>query len=606
MCMNRFKKICFVCIPMLLCAFATHAIDLTVNAPSIVTVNQRFQIAYTADGSVSEFMTPSFADFDVLMGPARSSSIVSVNNVTTTNVIFTYYVRAKTEGVFDIPEAGVKLRDGTVVKSKKASIEVVKEAQGGGSTQSNQNPQSPAEVSPEDLFVAMEFNKTSLYKSEPVILTIKLYARNVPVTSISNLKMATMVGFDSQELQVPQAESSLHQAKYNNKVYSVAVLGRLILYPLRAGDLKIDPVELVASMQVKQQARSSDMFEIFMGPSFRTVSKQLKSAPATLKIKEFPAGAPHSFNGATGSFSLNSTVDKTSSIANQALTYSITVSGTGNFKQINEPLLVLPDKFEKYDPKISENVKAGNAGGTGSKKFEYVLIPRTDGSFDIPPTEFSYFDTRKESYVTLKTKPLHLDIEKDPNASNTRPVSSTPLISGKKVEHLGNDIIFIKTAPTVLKPAGHVFFGSSGFFLTGAAMLAVFALACTAKNVNDKKRGNVAMMRYKKASKAAVGRLKQASRLLKAGDRTGFHEEVSRAVWGYIGDKLNMQLSELSRDNVQEKLNQKNVPQENIDLLIAVIDDCEYARYAPGSSRENMEGTYDKALEAISKLENLK
>jgi hypothetical protein len=594
---------------MLFCAFVSHAIDLTVNAPSLVTVNQRFQIAYTADGSVSEFIAPSFSDFDVLMGPAKSSSMVIINNVATSHVIFTYYVRARNEGVFDVPEAGVKLKDGTVVKSRKTSIEVVRESQGGGAApQSNQqsNPQSSGEVSPEDLFVAMEFSRTSLYKSEPAILTIKLYARNAPVTSISNLKMATMVGFDSQPLQVSQEESTLHPQKYNNKVYNVAVLGRLVLYPLRAGDLKIDPVELVASLQVKQQARSNDMFDLFMGPSFRTVSKQLKSAPATLKIKEFPAGAPHSFNGATGSFSINSAIDKTASVANQALTYSITVSGTGNFKQINEPLLVLPDKFEKYDPKISENVKAGASGGTGSKKFEYVLIPRTEGSFDLPPTEFSFFDTRKETYVTLKTKPLHLDIEKDPNASNTRPISSTPLISGKKLEHLGDDIIFIKTGPTMLKPAGSVVFGSSGFFLTGAAMLAVFALACTAKNINDKKRGNVAMMRYRKASKAASGRLKQAARLLKAGDRAGFHEEVSRAVWGYIGDKLNMQLSELSRDNVQEKLNHKNVPQENIDLLIAVIDNCEYARYAPGSSRENMKETYDRALEAIGKLENLK
>jgi hypothetical protein len=616
---NCRKKLFFVL--MLFCPIVAFADELVVEAPTIVAVNERFQIIYSISyppdkKTFKEFIAPaSFPDFNVMMGPVNSSSskFVSDGNTSssTQTVIFTYVVRATKEGIFDIPVAEAKFENGESVKSKKTSIEVIKEGSnkatsGSGNTQ--QQARNPEDVSPDDLFIKMEFNRQSVYKGEPLIMSIKLYWHNVPVVSLNKFNMTTLAGFDHQELQVAANESKPHQQKYNNKIYNTIVLARLVLYPLRAGEITLVPLETDVVIQAPQQSRSSrDISDFFFGQQYKTVTKHLKSKSVTLNIKDFPAGAPPSFNGATGNFTLTTKIDKDKIAANQAITYSVTISGAGNFKQVNPPLLLFPDKFDKYDPKTTENVKVTETGGTGTKKFDYVLIPRNAGEFDLPMSEFSYFDTQKGSYVTLKSNPIHLAVEKDPNGTNIQPITSMPMVTGKKVEHLGNDILFIKTAPlAALKPSGYVFFASSDFWLLFTSIILIFAIICFIMRKMTKDRQNVALMRNRKANKVAITRLKQSAKLLKADDRVGFYEEVARAVWGYISDKLNMQGSEFSRDKVQEKLTSQNVPQENIDLLIAVMEDCEYARYAPGSNHEGMEDMYNEAIKAISKLENLK
>jgi hypothetical protein len=601
---------------------AAFADELAIEAPTIVAVNESFSISYSISYSpdkkkFANFAAPaSFPGFHIIAGPTEATTsnvIMSGSNITSSQTkIFTYYLRATKEGVFDFPEAEVKFEDGESVKSSKRAIEVIKEDSnrtvnsGSGNTQpQNSNPE---DISSDDLFIRMDFNRQSVYRGEPFILSIKLYWRNVSVASLTKFNMPTLAGFDYQELPVPASESNTHQQKYNNKVYNSVTLARLLLYPLRAGAITLAPLETGVSIQIPVKPRSSHNFsDLFLGPQYRTVVKQLKSKPVTLNVKDFPSGAPALFNGVLGNFTLNAKIDKDKVMANQAVTYSVTVSGTGNFKQINPPQLLFSDKFDKYDPKTVENVKTTETGGTGNKKFDYVLIPRSAGEYELPPAEFSYFDTRKGDYVTLKSSPIRLEVEKDPSGTNIQPITSMPMVTGKKVEHLGNDILFIRTAPlTSLQSSGYVFFASSDFWLLFAAIILVFATVCFVLRKMEKDRQNVALMRNRKANKVAISRLKQSAKLLKADDSAGFYEEVARAVWGYISDKLNMQGSEFSRDKVQEKLIAQNVPQENIDMLIAVMENCEYARYAPGGNHEGMENMYNEAIAAISKLENLK
>jgi hypothetical protein len=596
---------------MSFCPIAVFADELVIETPNIVAVNEEFKISYSIsyspDKKLTEFIAPVFSDFHVVAGPVESNSSTFIMNGTTNTSTqtkkVTYWLRATKEGVFDLPAAEVKFEGGISVKSQKKAVEVIKDNAGKAT-----NPRSSEDINPDDLFIRMEFNRQSVYKGEPMILSIKLYWHNVPVSSLSKFNMPTLAGFDFQELQIPANESKPYQQKYNNKVYNAITLARLILYPLRAGEITLAPLETVVSVQIPQQSRGSQgLPDLFFGQQYRTVNKQLKSKPVTLNIKDFPAGAPASFNGAMGNFTLAAKLDKNKITANQAVTYSVTVSGTGNFKQINPPLILFPDKFDKYDPKTADNVKISETGGSGTKKFDYVLIPRSAGEFEIPPVEVSYFDARKGTYVTLKSDPLHIEVEKDPSGTNIQPISSMPMVTGKKVEHLGNDILFIKTAPlTALKSSGYVFFASSDFWLLFAAIILIFAIICFIMRKMEKDRRNVALMRNRKANRVAISRLKQSARLLKADDRAGFYEEVARAVWGYISDKLNMQGSEFSRDRVQEKLVSQNVPQENIDMLISVMENCEYARYAPGGNHEGMENMYNEAIAAISKLENLK
>ncbi|MDR1338875.1 MAG: BatD family protein [Prevotellaceae bacterium] len=608
--MNNCKRICLF-ILMSFCPIAVFADELVIETPNIVAVNEEFKISYSIsyspDKKLTEFIAPVFSDFHVVAGPVESNSSTFIMNGTTNTSTqtkkVTYWLRATKEGVFDLPAAEVKFEGGISVKSQKKAVEVIKDNAGKAT-----NPRSSEDINPDDLFIRMEFNRQSVYKGEPMILSIKLYWHNVPVSSLSKFNMPTLAGFDFQELQIPANESKPYQQKYNNKVYNAITLARLILYPLRAGEITLAPLETVVSVQIPQQSRGSQgLPDLFFGQQYRTVNKQLKSKPVTLNIKDFPAGAPASFNGAMGNFTLAAKLDKNKITANQAVTYSVTVSGTGNFKQINPPLILFPDKFDKYDPKTADNVKISETGGSGTKKFDYVLIPRSAGEFEIPPVEVSYFDARKGTYVTLKSDPLHIEVEKDPSGTNIQPISSMPMVTGKKVEHLGNDILFIKTAPlTALKSSGYVFFASSDFWLLFAAIILIFAIICFIMRKMEKDRRNVALMRNRKANRVAISRLKQSARLLKADDRAGFYEEVARAVWGYISDKLNMQGSEFSRDRVQEKLVSQNVPQENIDMLISVMENCEYARYAPGGNHEGMENMYNEAIAAISKLENLK
>ncbi|MDR2026553.1 MAG: BatD family protein [Prevotellaceae bacterium] len=618
--MSKYKKGWFFII-MLFFPLIALADEFVIEAPTIVAINERFQIAYTLSYSpdknskktYAEFVAPaSFPDFKIIAGPvgAMSTNISIINgaqNVAETR-IFTYTVTVDKEGVFDIPVAEIKFSNGETMKSVKKSVEVIKEH---SSTSSNSQQQTPNSdnINPDDLFVRMEFNRQSAYKGEPLILSVKLYWRpSVPVSKLTKFNMPTLAGFDFQELQVPANESNPYQQKYNNKIYNSVTLARLILHPLRAGEIRLDPIETGVSIQIPVTRSARDQFDIFFGPQYKTVVKQLKSKPVTLSIKDFPTGAPSSFNGATGNFTLTSKVDKDKITANQAITYSVTVSGTGNFKQVNPPSIPFPDKFDKYDPKTVENVKITEAGGTGTKKFDYVIIPRNGGEYELPAVEFSYFDTRKGSYVTLTSNPIHLEVEKDPSGgTNIQPITSMPMVTGKKVEHLGNDIVFIRTTPlAALKPGGYVFFASQDFWLIFAAIILLFIAIYLAVRKTRKDKQNVALMRNRKANKVAISRLKQAAKLLKSDDRVGFYEEVARAVWGYVSDKLNMQGSEFSRDKVQEKLASQNVPQENIDMLIAVMEDCEYARYAPGSNHEGMENMYSEAVKAISKLENLK
>jgi hypothetical protein len=602
---------------MALCPVVASADDLVVEAPTIVAVNEGFQIVYSISYSpdkkkFAKYIPPeSFPNLNILMGPVKSlvSSYTNINgaNTHTETIKHTYYVKATKEGVFDIPEAEVQFDNGESVKSRKKAIEVIKE-NANASPGSQQQARNPEDISPDDLFIRMEFNRQTAYKGEPLILTIKLYWHNVALTSVTPLNMPTLAGFDYQQLQVGAGESSPHQQKYNNKVYNTIVLARLVLNPLRAGEITLTPLETNVSIQLPQRQRSShDITDLFFGQQHRSIVKQIKSRPVTLNIKDFPAGAPSSFNGATGNFTLTTKADKDKITANQAITYSVTVSGTGNFKQVTPPSLQFPDKFDKYDPKTAENVKITETGGSGSKKFDYVLIPRSAGEFELPATEVSYFDTRKGEYVTLKSNPIRLEVEKDPSGTNIQPITSMPMVTGKKVEHLGNDIVFIKTTPlAALKPGGYVFFASQDFWLLFAAMILIFVIICFTMRKITKDRQNLALMRNKKANKVAISRLKQSAKLLKADNRVGFYEEVAKAVWGYISDKLNMQGSEFSRDRVQEKLASQNVPQENIDLLIAVMENCEYARYAPGGNHEGMEDMYKEAINAITKLENLK
>jgi hypothetical protein len=613
------KRLLIVC-ALTLYSSLSFAAKVTVSAPNIVTIGEKFQISITVDVMGEDIrlaVPPVLSDFQVIAGPVLSSRQVSINGQTTAQTTFTYYVQAVKEGTFGIGQPEVKVGN-TSLKADKIAIEVIKESQKqgaqtppnqqqgqGGQTQQN-TPSQGAQpgIDEGDLFIRVELSRGSLYRGESLVASIVLYTR-VALTGLSDFKVPQLTGFYSQDIDVPANENNLHRVNYNGKVYNSAVLKRYVLFPQRSGNIRVEPVETAVSVQVPRTSRSRSMFDDFFAMPYETVEKRIKSAPVTVNVKDLPAGAPASFKGAVGNFTMKAATDRTETTANQAISYSLTVSGTGNLKLVEVPTINFPADFDKYEPKVTENIRTTLQGSTGSKKFEYALIPRSAGTFEIPETEFTYFDTNKGTYVTLKTNSISLAIEKDPHGSNAPASTSVaPGVNQQDIRYLGNDIVFIKTAPLVLQPRDYVFFGSTNFWLWCAAILAAFVLICFVLRKREKNMKDLASMRNKKAVKIAKQRLKKSAALLKAGDKNGFYDEVARAVWGYLGDKLNIPVAYLSRDNVQEKLTDRGVNQENIDLLLKAIDDCEYARYAPGSEQKNMEHVYDEAIQAISKLES--
>lgn len=590
-------------------------VRLTIKAPNVVAVGETFQIAFTVDATPDQFIPPALSDFRVIAGPGRASSISIVNGQQSATTIYTYYVEALKEGTFSIGQAEV-IVDGISTKSSSYSIEVVKAGAGAttqgqqGQQQGQQRVQSPTSASSTtvdagDLFARVEVSRSSLYRGESLVATIKIYTL-VGISNLSEFKVPPYTGFYSQDMEIPASESSLHRENVNGKIYNVAVLKRSLLFPQKAGTLTIDPAEMSLSVQLPRAAsQTRSIFDDFFAMPDVTTEKKLKTPVVSINVKDLPSGAPASFKGAVGNFKMEASIDKTETTANQALLYSLTISGKGNLKLLEEPKINFPPDFDKYDPKVNDNIQTTATGSSGSKKFEYAIIPRSAGSFNIEGTEFTFFDPAKGAYTTLRSNDLTITVEKDPYGSTAQ--STTGPVQGvnqENIRRLGNDIVFIKTAPLSLQAMDDVFFGSGRFWLIIGALLVAALLAWLVLRKQVKERSNVALMRNKKANKMAKQRLKKSAKLLKEDDEKGFYEEISRATWGYVGDKLNIPAASLSRDNVQGKLLARNVPQEDVDLLLKVMDDCEYARYAPGSGHSAMEHIYNDTINVISKIES--
>lgn len=598
--MKRF--LLFLCI--LFQVVNAYSQSLTVQSPKVVAVGESFSIAFSISGRPTSFTPPSFDGLRVQAGPVQGHSIVSMNGQTSETSTYSYYVDILNEGKVTIGKAEAVV-DGKTISSAPFTIDVVKSDaalnQQRGKPQNNTQQQSSTQtVNASDLFARVELSRSSLYKGESLVATIKIYTR-VGIMGASNVKLPTFTGFYSQEMEVPQNEASFHRENVNGVIYNAAVLRRYVLTPQQLGTLVIPPVELTLSVQVARQAQVRNMFDDFFDSPYQEVEKKISSPSVSVNVNNLPMGAPASFKGAVGSFKIESSIDKTQTQANQALAYTFSVSGTGNLKLVEQPKINFPPDFDKYDPKLSENIKTTSAGSVGSKKYEYALIPRSAGEFTIPGVEFSYFDPSKGTYATLKSNDITVQVEKDPNGGTA--TTTVPGVNQQNIRHLGQDIVFIKTTPLKVSAKGNVFFASLSYYIVLLVLALIFVVIYVVFKKRIKDSRNVALMRNKTANKVAYKRLKLSSKLLKEGNTHGFYDELLRAMWGYVSDKLNIPVANLSRNNVQDTLQTRNAEQADIEIFLSVIDECEFAQYAPGTGRSEMEHVYNNAIKVISKFE---
>ena len=552
---------------------------LTVSTKKQVMVGERFQVVFEANAEGKNFQAPSFEGFTVVGGPFTSSSssfsMVNGSMSHTVRCTYTFALQAYQEGTFHVGSATLTVK-GKKISSEPFDIKVIPDdgshaaPSGGGSSsgqgQSQQNTSDP-QVSGKDLFIRVIPSKKSAYVGEQVVLTYKLYTK-VPVSSLSVERMPSYAGFWTKDITDNNGGSLRQTSEYINGIeYTAAEIQKIVVVPQRSGTLPIDPMIIECIAQIRTESnrqRSMDPFEAFFNDPFfnrniANVRKELTSQTLNLEVKSLPEnGKPASFAGAVGNFNFKSEIDKTELSTNEAFTLTLTVSGTGNVELLQMPTPVFPPDFEVYDPKITMNVNNNANGLSGTKKAEYLVIPRRAGSFTVPAVEFSYFDPSKGTYQTLSSQPYEIKVEKGKGGDEG---SSGGIYASNQegIKYLGSDIRHIMTGNAHLKPMHTVFFGSAAYFVVLLVLLVLFVILLFVLKKREQLSQDTAANRNRKADKVARGRLKSAAQFLKAKDQDKFYVEMSQALWGYIADKLGIERSKLSMDTVNETMKAKNV-----------------------------------------------
>ena len=587
---------------------AADKVRFVAEAADVVVSGDQVRLVFTVNSQdIKDFRAPSIKGFDVLMGPSRSqqSSIQIINGKRTSNssTAFTYILLAGSPGTYTIPAASVEV-NGEKVFSNAISIKVLPQDQtsgnsgnnGGGSASSSRSQAAGSRISANDLFITATASKTTVHEQEAILLTYKVYT----VVNLRQLygKMPDLKGFHTQEVELPQ-QKTFTLEHYKGRNYNTTVWSQYVLFPQQTGKLEIPSITFDGV--VAQQTVSDDPFDAFFnGGGYVEVKKKITTPKVVINVQPLPA-KPAGFSGAVGEFKLASSINATDVKTNDAVTIKLTLSGTGNMKLIGTPEVKFPQDFEIYDPKVTDDYKLTNSGLTGTKTFEYLAIPRHAGNFTIPAVEFTYFDLKSNSYKTLKTEAYNLKVAK--GQGNADQVISD-FTNKESVKMLGKDIRFIKLGDSSLRPKGDFFFGTVGYYLCYLIPLLLFVVFAVIYRQKALENANVAKVKTKKANKVATRRMKLAGKLLAENKKNEFYDEVLKALWGYISDKLSIPVSQLSKDNIEAELTNYGVQEALIAEFIGVLNECEYARYAPGNENEAMDKVYSASVEVISKMED--
>ena len=598
-----------IIILMALIAYSTQMladkVSFTASAPDAVVVGDQFRLSYTVTTQkVKDFRAPSIKGFDVLMGPSRSqqsnTQIVNGNVTSTSSITFTYILMANNAGEYTIPGASI-VADGDQMVSNSVRIKVLPQDQGdsNSSSSSSTHSSSGTGVSNQDLFITASASKTNVYEQEAFVLTYKIYTRESNL-QLNNAKLPDFKGFHSQEIEMT-TNARWTPEHYQGRNYYTTVYRQFVLFPQQSGKLYIDPAQF--QMTVGKPVQSDDPFDAFFngGSNVIEIKKSISTPKIAINVNPLPAGKPADFSGGVGEFNISSSINNKELKTNDAITIKLVIAGTGNLKLISNPEIKFPDDFEVYDPKVDNQVRLTREGLTGNKVIEYLAIPRHAGTYKIPGVSFSYFDIRSKSYKTLKTEEYVINVEK--GAGNADQVIAN-FTNKEDLKVLGEDIRYIKQNEVTLQPKGSFFYGSMTYWLFYIIPALAFIIFFIIYRKQAAENANVAKMRTKKANKVATKRMKLAGKLLSENKKDAFYDEVLKALWGYISDKLNIPVSRLSKDNIEEKLRNHGVNEELIKEFLNALNDCEFARFAPGDENQAMDKVYSSSREVISKMEN--
>lgn len=614
------RSIAFIISVFAACIAGFAQSEIKVEAPNLVAGDEQFRVTFVVEGenAPSDFSWSAGQDFQVVWGPQRGSStsisIVQGKRSKSSQTTYTYILLPKGVGKFTLPAATATVK-GTSISSKSVTVEVVadggnasgqQQRQGGGGNNSggSERAVSPSgNISSDDLFLRLTLSGTSAVIGQPITVTLKLYQR-VNVAGFEDARFPTFDGFWSQETEAP-THIQFHRENIDDKIYNAATLRSWVIIPQQAGSLRIDPAELVCLVNVRSSSGGNSIFDSFFD-DYVTLRKRLTTSPVTVNVSRLPAGVPASFGGGVGVFRISAKLSVDSLRTHEAASLTVTVSGKGNVSLLTAPTVAFPPDFEVYDTKSSDNTSAGDGRTSGSKTFEYPFIPRSHGSFEIPAVEYSYYDIKAGRYVTLTTEPLTVNVARgdEPDASAAPGQVAAGTVQKRDVRSIDNDIRYVATKVPTFREKGASFYGSGLFWgLTALLLMAGVAAAFALRKVAAM-RADVAGTRNRKASKMARGRLRQAGDFLAKNLYTAFYEELHKALTGYVSDKLNMDMSDMSKENIASELGSRGVPEAVVEDFTGLLDACEFARYSPDAGHEAMNAHYEVAVQAIAAIDS--
>lgn len=594
------KKAYILLLFVMVCVLTVNAQVIFVSAPSKVSAGENFRLSFTINtDDVDDFRAGSIpSGLEVIAGPytSQQSSYQIVNGHTSrsSSITFTYTLYADKPGTYTV--SGAKARvGGKTIASHHVTIKV-----GAGSRHGNGAPQmhedaeprmsSSGKISANDLFVKVSASKRRVCEQEPVLLTYKVYTL-VDLTSLDG-KMPDLKGFHTQEVPLPQ-QKSFHLEKVNGKNYRCVTWSQYVMFPQMTGKLSIPSITFKGI--VVQRNNSVDPFEAFFngGSGYVEVKRNIVAPGIDIQVDPLPK-RPVDFSGGVGHFTISAQLNHKTVKEGEPLTLRVVVGGIGNLKLIKQPVVDFPKDFDRYDPKVSDKTKLTANGIEGNMIYDYLVVPRNRGDYTIPAVSLTYYDTSTNSYKTIKTQPLQVKIEKgDGNKTTVDDFSDQP-----------KDIKPIKTSDEDVVGVYTSFVGSGSYWLWLVLPFVVFVAVLVVFRKRALDSANIVASKQKRATKVATKRLKTAYRLMKAGRSGEFYDEVLRALWGYVGDRMNMPVESLSRENVVEAFEARNVQKETTEKFVHALNECEFERYSPGDPAGNMNKTYESAMIAIMDIEN--
>lgn len=606
--MYKIKHIAILLISLIvvpLSVFAADEVSFTASAPSTVVAGRQFQVSFTVNKQGKDMRAPEFADFDVLAGPFTSTSVSWVNGKHSYEETYTYTLMADKEGSFTIQPATITV-SGKTYQSNGLKIKVLPPDQqqnnaGQSSAQGQASQPTGSVVSSENLFVRTIVDKKNVYEQECIVLSYRLYTL-VDVSQLTpNTKIPDFEGFMKQEVDLGN-NNQLELEHYNGRNYQAITLFQTLLYPQHSGDIQIPAASFEAIVRVRNQSPVRSMFDFF--DTYTNVSKPLNAPAVTIHVNPLPAGKPAAYLGGVGQFNLASTISTTELKTNEAVTLTLNIKGKGNLKMIKTPAVDFPEGFELYDPKVTNNFKTTAQGISGDKKIEYLAIARAGGEYSIPPIEFAYFDTKDKTYKTLRTPTYTIHVEKTA-VEESESAASVYVPNKEDIKSLNSDIRYINLSEPEYAAKPAITIGSMKFWLLYLVplLLSIILFALFHKQIRD--NADIRKVRYRKANKMVQKRLKTAAQYMKTGDKAHFYEEILKASWTYLSDKLSIPTSELNKENVAETLRSHGANDELIDTFKSVLSDAEFAQYAPVQSDHDMQDLYNKTSDMIEEMEKV-